>query len=132
MLRIACPHCGVRDEVEFRYRGDASVRRPGEDAGVEAYYDYVYERDNPAGWHLEWWQHVHGCRQVLKVLRDTVSHEIQAVVAGHGFPAGATDGSRRETVQMLEISQVPLDHAHGTIERDLPGHDEIALPEHSA
>ena len=25
MLRISCPWCGVRDEVEFRYRGDASV-----------------------------------------------------------------------------------------------------------
>ncbi len=83
MLRIACPHCGLRDEVEFRYRGDASVRRPGEEADVEAYYAYVYQRDNPAGRHLEWWQHVHGCRQVLKVLRDTVSHEILAVVVGH-------------------------------------------------
>jgi len=83
MLRIACPHCGLRDEVEFRYRGDASVRRPGEEAEAQAYYDYVYERANPAGWHLEWWQHVHGCRQVLKVLRDTVSHEIQAVVSRH-------------------------------------------------
>ena len=36
MLRITCPHCGVRDEVEFRYRGDASVRRPPADADATA------------------------------------------------------------------------------------------------
>ncbi|WP_448950943.1 sarcosine oxidase subunit delta [Labrys neptuniae] len=98
MLRIACPHCGLRDEVEFRYRGDASVRRPGEEADaeafhVQAFHAYVYERANPAGWHLEWWQHVHGCRQVLKLLRHTVSHEIQAVVARHdeiALPGGSS------------------------------------------
>ena len=83
MLRLACPHCGLRDEVEFHYRGDASVSRPVADAPHEAFQAYVYDRGNPAGWHLEWWQHVHGCRQVLKVLRDTVSHEIQAVVSRH-------------------------------------------------
>ena len=79
MLRIPCPHCGVRDEFEFRYRGDASVRRPEGEAGPEAFHAYVYERTNPAGWHLEWWQHAAGCRQVLKVLRHTVTHEIRAV-----------------------------------------------------
>jgi len=79
MLRIACPHCGVRDEFEFRYRGDASVLRPSGEAGAEAFHAYVYDRANPAGWHLEWWQHVAGCRQVLKVVRHTVSHVIHAV-----------------------------------------------------
>ena len=29
MLLIDCPFCGVRDETEFRYRGDATVRAPG-------------------------------------------------------------------------------------------------------
>ncbi|MBV8909619.1 MAG: sarcosine oxidase subunit delta, partial [Gammaproteobacteria bacterium] len=28
MLRITCPCCGERDEIEFRYRGDASRSRP--------------------------------------------------------------------------------------------------------
>ena len=79
MLRIACPHCGLRDEVEFHYRGDASLKRPPADAPAEAFQAYVYERANPAGWHLEWWQHVAGCRQTLQVLRHTVSHEIAAV-----------------------------------------------------
>ena len=79
MLRLACPHCGLRDEVEFHYRGDASVSRPVADAPLEAFQAYVYDRGNPAGWHLEWWQHVAGCRQTLKVLRHTVSHEVAAV-----------------------------------------------------
>ena len=42
---------------------------------------FVYERDNPRGWHLEWWLHVGGCRKLLKVERHTLSHEIRAVDA---------------------------------------------------
>ena len=81
MLRIPCPWCGERDESEFRYRGDASRVRPEGEAGVAAFNAYVYERDNPRGWHLEWWLHVGGCRKLLKVLRHTVSHEIRSVAA---------------------------------------------------
>lgn len=76
MLRIVCPFCGVRDEAEFRYRGDATVRRPDADADLEAFHAYVFERANPKGWQVEWWHHVHGCQLVLKVVRHTVTHEI--------------------------------------------------------
>jgi len=76
MLRIPCPWCGERDEVEFRYRGDATRTRPPAEAGITAFNAYVYERDNPCGWHLEWWLHVGGCRALLKVLRHTLTHEI--------------------------------------------------------
>jgi sarcosine oxidase subunit delta len=79
MLRIRCPWCGERDESEFRYRGDASRARPPADAGLVAFTAYVYERDNPCGWQLEWWLHVAGCRQLLKLVRHTMSHEIAAV-----------------------------------------------------
>lgn len=78
MLRIHCPHCGERDETEFRYRGDASLRRPPADADVTAFAAYVYERTNPRGWHLEWWLHTAGCREMLQLWRHTVSHEIYA------------------------------------------------------
>lgn len=84
MLRIRCPHCGERDEIEFRYRGDAGRVRPAADAGLDAFNSYVYERDNPRGWHLEWWLHAGGCRKLLKVARHTLTHEIAAV-------AGAQD-----------------------------------------
>jgi len=86
MLRIPCPWCGERDEVEFRYRGDAQRVRPAADAGLEAFSAYVYERDNPLGWHLEWWLHAGGCRRLLKLRRHTLSHEIQWVGAPDDEP----------------------------------------------
>jgi heterotetrameric sarcosine oxidase delta subunit len=79
MLRIPCPWCGERDETEFRYRGDAGHSRPAADARLDEFTAFVYRRDNPRGWHLEWWLHVGGCRKLLKVVRHTVSHEIRAV-----------------------------------------------------
>ena len=78
MHQIDCPWCGVRDESEFQYRGDATVERPEPDAGEEAFFRYVYIRDNPRGWHIEWWHHVGGCRQWVKVVRNTLTHEIHA------------------------------------------------------
>ena len=81
MLRIPCPWCGVRDESEFRYRGDASRPRPSAEAGIEAFTAYVYQRDNPCDWHSEWWLHVAGCRALLKVVRHTLTDEIRSVEA---------------------------------------------------
>jgi sarcosine oxidase subunit delta len=78
MHRIDCPWCGVRDEAEFHYRGDATLVRPAADAGADAFYEYVYTRRNPHGWHVEWWHHAGGCRQWIKVVRHTMTHEIRA------------------------------------------------------
>jgi sarcosine oxidase subunit delta len=79
MLRIPCPFCGVRDEIEFRYRGDASLSRPGAAAGPDEFSAYVYDRENRCDWHTEWWLHVGGCRRLLKVVRHTLTHEIRSV-----------------------------------------------------
>jgi heterotetrameric sarcosine oxidase delta subunit len=76
VLLIFCPHCGARDQTEFAYGGDASVVRPAADAPLEAWFAYVYLRDNPAGQHAEYWQHVAGCRRWIRIRRDTVTHEI--------------------------------------------------------
>jgi methylglutamate dehydrogenase subunit B len=84
MLRIPCPWCGVRDESEFRYRGDATRQRPAGDAGIDAFNAYVYERDNPRDWHCEWWLHVAGCRRLLKVVRHTLTHEVRSVEPAAG------------------------------------------------
>lgn len=83
MHRIPCPWCGERDEAEFQYQGDASVRRPPEDASVEDFYRYVYVRANPKGWHREWWHHVGGCRLWIQVARNTKNHEIYATARAH-------------------------------------------------
>lgn len=57
------------------------MRRPDGEAGIDAFMDYVYFRENPQGRHEEWWHHVQGCRQVLKVVRDTMTHEVISVDA---------------------------------------------------
>ena len=77
-MRIACPHCGERGNEEFSYRGAAGLIRPPPDAPLEAWHDYVYLRENPAGPHQELWQHVHGCRRWLVVTRNTRTHEMLA------------------------------------------------------
>ena len=79
MLRIHCPWCGPRDEIEFRYRGDAQRRRPVADSPADAFVAFVYERGNPRDWHAEWWLHAGGCRRLLRVERHTLTHDIRAV-----------------------------------------------------
>ena len=80
MLRIDCPYCGERDHVEYVYAGDAAKRLPDlADSDLDRWTDWVFVRDNVRGEHHEYWQHVHGCRQWLLVVRDTVTHEIRSV-----------------------------------------------------
>jgi heterotetrameric sarcosine oxidase delta subunit len=77
MLRIPCPHCGLRDYSEFAYAGDASKQRPAHGTGDQrAWYEYVFLFDNPKGAHLEYWQHVEGCRQWLVLERDTATNAV--------------------------------------------------------
>ena len=89
-MRISCPFCGDRVHAEFSYLGDAGPVRPkAADRTVAAdptlVHDYVYLRDNPAGRHSEYWQHVGGCRAWIVVERDMTTHAITAVrPAGEG------------------------------------------------
>ncbi|MGH1467068.1 MAG: sarcosine oxidase subunit delta [Cognatishimia sp.] len=77
MIRINCPICGPRNETEFTYGADANVSRPAMDeTEVQPWVDYVFNRENPRGWHKEYWHHVQGCRQWLVLERNTLTHEI--------------------------------------------------------
>jgi sarcosine oxidase subunit delta len=80
-MRITCPYCGTRGLEEFTYRGAATVKRPRsiDKSATEAWVNYVYLRDNPAGLHKELWQHSAGCHAWLEVTRDTTTHEIVGV-----------------------------------------------------
>lgn len=79
---IPHPILGPRDAQEFTYLGDASLidRPDGMAEGVDdAFHDYAYLRDNPAGLHKELWFHEQGDRSWLVVTRDTTTHEITKV-----------------------------------------------------
>jgi len=81
MLRIKCPFCGLRDQDEFQFGGEAHISRPRdpERASDAEWADYLFYRQNPKGLHFERWVHSFGCRQWFNVARDTVTHEISGV-----------------------------------------------------
>ena len=74
MLRIPCPHCGPRDEVEFRHAG-TGVPLPAQSTDTE-WARVLYQRESPLGPLTEQWVHVHGCLQWIHVVRDTRTHAI--------------------------------------------------------
>ena len=78
MLNIKCPYCGDRSQKEFAYGGDGTVVRPelNQEITDEKWDEFVYLRKSPRGKHIELWHHIAGCRQWIKVQRDTVTHEI--------------------------------------------------------
>lgn len=76
------PLLGPRDAAEFVCLGDASlINRPDPEAenAAEAFHDYLYLRENPAGIHRELWYHEQGDRSWLVVTRNTLTHEILEV-----------------------------------------------------
>lgn len=81
MQLIRCPWCGPREEVEFRYGGQAHVRYPGNPAELddETWARYVFFRDNPKGPFAERWEHSVGCRRWFNAVRDTHTHQLMQV-----------------------------------------------------
>jgi len=81
MLLIPCPWCGPREEIEFRYGGEAHIARPTDPAALEAaaWAEYLYMRSNPKGPLAERWVHRAGCRRWFNLVRDTLSQRILAV-----------------------------------------------------
>lgn len=76
MLRIDCPHCGLRDETEFMNGGEGHVDRPSLDASDEAWTRYLFFHDNPRGLLRERWLHAFGCRRWFHAARSTADHRI--------------------------------------------------------
>ncbi|MFZ1815139.1 MAG: sarcosine oxidase subunit delta [Rhizobiaceae bacterium] len=93
-MRLPCPLCGERDHSEFVYRGDAGPVRPDPEASGSGreFYEYVYLRSNPAGWHQELWYHEGGCRAWIVVERNTVTHEVKAARLAEGHGKEKVDG----------------------------------------
>jgi heterotetrameric sarcosine oxidase delta subunit len=92
MLLIECPHCGPRNESEFRYGDQAHIARPENNEGMsdQEWAEYVYLRENPKGLFRERWCHTAGCGQWFNAVRDTVSSRIMATYkAGEEAPISA-------------------------------------------
>ena len=78
MLRIPCPYCGLRDQDEFSYGGEALRARPTDPSKLddEEWSHYLFYRENIKGEHRERWVHSYGCRQWFELTRNTADHEI--------------------------------------------------------
>ena len=76
-MRLPCPICGSRDRREFYYAGHAvALTRPDTDAGIEAWDNYVHNRENPCGETRDLWYHEMGCGAWIVVTRNTATHEV--------------------------------------------------------
>ncbi|EKE76391.1 sarcosine oxidase subunit delta [Oceanibaculum indicum] len=81
MLTIPCPWCGDRDVHEFRYGGEAHLKRESRaDTLSDAEWaDFLFLRTNPKGDHAERWYHAHGCRRWFNAIRNTHTDTVLAV-----------------------------------------------------
>ena len=78
MLKIPCPFCGPRNEVEFVHGGPLKDKRPKDASQLEdqAWIEYLTVPKNPLGPVQERWWHVRGCSSWFTITRDTHSHDI--------------------------------------------------------
>ena len=81
MQLFPCPFCGLRDEAEFHYGGEAGNIRPeGDEVSAERWNDYLYMRDNPKGTTREIWVHL-TCSEFFILERDSLSHAVTGASA---------------------------------------------------
>ena len=90
MLQIRCPFCGIRDETEFEFGGEAGRQRPDGSASDSEWSQYLFMRSNAKGIQRERWFHRYGCGQWFEVERDTATHEVIGV-----FKMGASVAEAR-------------------------------------
>lgn len=77
MQQFPCPFCGLRDEREFHYAGEAGNTRPDTLAEIsdEEWENYLFNYDNPKGTTREVWVHT-PCQEYFVLERDTVTMEV--------------------------------------------------------
>ena len=86
----------VKDHEEFTYLEEAAPQKPAfTNTDMPTWFEAVYLRENPKGRHQEYWHHALGCRMILKVTRDTLTHEIEEVSAAH--PEQQQIGTRQKS-----------------------------------
>ena len=80
MLLIPCPHCGLRDQIEFRSGGEGDRPRPVDPSALNDadWAGHLFLRRNPRGPHRERWNHAAGCGNWFTLTRDTRIHRFVA------------------------------------------------------
>ncbi len=78
MILVECPHCGKRNQSEFRYGGEYNPRpaKPMEQSDPE-WAEYIYMKDNALGVQREWWFHGTGCGTWFLADRHTKTLEFE-------------------------------------------------------
>lgn len=76
MLTIRCPHCGPRDQTEFRAGGEADRARPADPSALTdaQWAEHLFMRRNIKGAQRERWMHAAGCGKWFNLTRDTRTH----------------------------------------------------------
>lgn len=79
MQRFDCPFCGLRDEREFSFAGEAGKIRPDTTGPVSDtdWAEYLYMQSNPKGATEEIWVHL-TCQEYFAMTRDSVTGEVFA------------------------------------------------------
>ena len=73
MTELRCPFCGARELHEFLFHKTLPP------AGVTTPAQQLYLRDNDPQESCEHWQHLHGCRAWLKVVRNPSTGEVRSI-----------------------------------------------------
>lgn len=84
MQQFPCPFCGLRDEREFHFAGEAGKARPDTTKEVSdaEWSAYLHECKNAKGMSREIWVHT-TCQEFFIMTRDTVSMEIFGTTVLH-------------------------------------------------
>lgn len=77
MQRFPCPFCGLRDEREFSFAGEAGKLRPDTTGEVsdQTWRDYLFATQNPQGTTREVWVHL-PCQEYFVMSRDTSTMDV--------------------------------------------------------
>ncbi|WP_299210647.1 MULTISPECIES: sarcosine oxidase subunit delta [Roseobacteraceae] len=82
MQQFPCPFCGLRDEREFHFAGEAGKTRPDTTKEISDadWTTYLYYCTNAKGPSREIWVHT-TCQEYFVMTRDTVSMEVLSTEA---------------------------------------------------
>lgn len=77
MQRFPCPFCGLRDEREFHFVGEAGKIRPDTTKHLsdEEWANYLFNAKNPLGRTREIWVHT-PCQEYFIMERDTATMDV--------------------------------------------------------